>query len=160
MAYLKALPPPVTVKPFDKKITHQHWLRAGDFKVETISREGVLDETKLFAPEKDKLYTTIREVNGKEVETPIIWRQLYTRTWKKNPWLVGPCPYCWEMHEHGLGVGHRGAHCNESRFGFGKRLKGPMTGSNFSRRYGGDEVKIDGKWYIGHGLGYVIEQHI
>lgn len=160
MACLKALPPPAVVKPFDVKKTKGYRPRVGEFVVETTTREHVLHETGVFAPEKDKLYTTMREVDGKEVETPIIWRQLFTRSWKKNPWLVGPCPYCWEMHEHGLDVGHRSAHCKESRFGVvGKRWKGPMTGSNFTRRYG-DEVKIDGKGYISRNLGYVIKQHI
>ena len=35
---------------------------------------------------------------------PIIWR-------KKGSKLTEPCPYCDELHTHGIGEGHRVAHC-------------------------------------------------
>ena len=40
----------------------------------------------------------------KERKYPIIWR-------KKGSKVTDPCPYCDELHIHGIGEGHRVAHC-------------------------------------------------
>ena len=52
--------------------------------------------------------------NFKLTEWQNLWYPIASR--KKGNTMIDECPYCGQKHNHGVGEGHRDAHCKDKKY--------------------------------------------